>query len=432
MQDTHTRPTGRFNALTALGAMPAAALSFAAWLQVSAVSWLLSARYQLELHEIGLVWAAGPLAAIAAQLLAGRWSDRHWRAGGRRRPFILAGGALAALTLLLLPRLDTLGALLGVGNLLVLAAIAAFTFELALNAALGPARALVADLTQDGAPRTGGFAWMQALAGCLGALAYLAGSWFEIGAVMTAGALAVFAFAVLPLLFVREPQNLSAAPVDEAASHAQPGQLWRICLAHGVAWLGVQAMLVYTIAFAQRYTVPLYDTPESIATQSAHVIALAFGLMNVAGCVATPLLLAPLATRFGRVRTHAACMALMAAACFAIAFKARSPHMLYALMAVAGIGWGAMLSLPLAIFSEQAARSRMAYLMGVFNLSIVVPQLMAVGVGFALGGTSEKKLLFVVCGSCLAVSALLWLRVGERRGARGAGVVTEATATGLN
>ena len=48
-----------------------------------------------------------------------------------------------------------------------------------------------------------------------------------------------------------------------------------------------------------------------------------------------------------------------------------------------GIGWGAMVSLPFAIVSQQVSQSSMGLFMGLFNLSVVLPQLV-VSLGVAL------------------------------------------------
>ncbi|HZV65023.1 MAG TPA: hypothetical protein VFG03_08975, partial [Telluria sp.] len=98
---------------------------------------------------------------------------------------------------------------------------------------------------------------------------------------------------------------------------------------------------------------------------------------------------------------------------FTIAFAARTPVVLYALMAVVGIGWAAIVSLPFAIMSEKVDKSRMGYFMGIFNLSVVLPQLLSTGVGYVLRDAADKSVLFMICGTCLSVSAVLWYFVGE-------------------
>ena len=66
--------------------LPSTALGFALSVQISALSWLLSTKYELAIDEIGLVWAAGPVAGIFGQVIFGVLSDRVWFWGGRRRP----------------------------------------------------------------------------------------------------------------------------------------------------------------------------------------------------------------------------------------------------------------------------------------------------------------------------------------------------------
>ena len=62
----------------------------------------------------------------------------------------------------------------------------------------------------------------------------------------------------------------------------------------------------------------------------------------------------------------------------------------------------------------------MGLFMGLFNLSVVLPQLVAsLGVGEAMGQASDKRLLFIVCTLTLALSAAAWLLVKEDEGGDG-------------
>lgn len=58
-----TRPQ-HGSAFLLLISLPATAMGFALSVQISVLSWILSTRYGLAIEEIGLVWAAGPLAGI--------------------------------------------------------------------------------------------------------------------------------------------------------------------------------------------------------------------------------------------------------------------------------------------------------------------------------------------------------------------------------
>jgi maltose/moltooligosaccharide transporter len=87
---------------------------------------------------------------------------------------------------------------------------------------------------------------------------------------------------------------------------------------------------------------------------------------------------------------------------------------LYMLMAVVGIGWGAVVSLPFAIMSESVERRRMGLFMGVFNLSVVIPQLVvSLGLGIVILHAPDKGVIFLISGASVAISALLWLCVRE-------------------
>ncbi|MDX9757915.1 MAG: MFS transporter, partial [Bacteroidota bacterium] len=135
MLDSQRRLTNGFYALLAL---PSTAMGFALSIQIAALSWILSTQYGLDIHEIGIVWAAGPLAGILGQVLIGVLSDKVWFWGGRRRPFILIGGVLAALMLLALPNIHRISTALGFEGILGVAIAVALTLDLAINISFNP------------------------------------------------------------------------------------------------------------------------------------------------------------------------------------------------------------------------------------------------------------------------------------------------------
>ncbi len=73
----------RSNTFFAILALPATAMGFALSTQIAALSWILTTKYGLAVHDIGLVWAAGPIAGIFGQVIIGAWSDRVWLWRGR-------------------------------------------------------------------------------------------------------------------------------------------------------------------------------------------------------------------------------------------------------------------------------------------------------------------------------------------------------------
>ncbi len=456
--------------------LPATAMGFALSVQISALSWILTTKYGLDIHDVGLVWAAGPIAGILGQVVIGVISDGVWFWGGRRRPFILVGGVLAALMLLALPSIDVISAAMGAEGILGVAIAVALTLDLAINVSFNPTRSVIADVTPEGVARTKGYTWMQTISGTFGVLAYAIGAIWGNVALIYLGAGLVLLFSIIPPFFIEEPKELAGNGGGTAERKASAGEMLRairplwgflayavygmtvrlsgievggywvegLCLAatvalmaealfasdaglskeaagalgfrkvlaaHSFTWVGVQTMFIYMFAFVQ------FRMPGVGDDEMGRVVSISFLVLNAVGALVPVLLLEPITERIGRVRTHWGSLALMAAAYVGILFFGSSPMAIYVLMAVAGIGWGAIVSLPFAIMSQKIDQGRMGMYMGLFNLSVVLPQLVAsLGVGEAVSRTADKGLIFIICAATLAVSALAWTFVKDEAG----------------
>ena len=399
--------------------LPSTAMGFALSVQISALSWLLTTRYHLDIHQVGIVWAAGPLAGIVGQVVIGLISDKVWFWGGRRRPFIVIGGTLAALMLLALPNIGAIDGSLGIGNLLIVATAVALTLDLAINISFNPTRSIIADVTPEGAARTRGYTWMQTISGFFGVLAYVIGAAWGNFVLIYVGVGVVLAFSLIPVFFIEEPRQLAGAAVAAGSStvrKTQWPQLLVLFLAHAFAWVGVQTMFVYIIAFIQQ-KMPLPLDAALAAEQTGRIIPIAFAVLNTVGFLLPAPVLEPLARRIGRVRVHTIAMAIMAVGYFAIVAVGGTPFMLYLFMAVVGIGWGSVVSLPFAIMSEKVASGRMGLFMGLFNLSVVIPQLLvSLVLGSVIQAAADKTIIFVISGTALAASTFVWTFIRDERG----------------
>ena len=139
-----------------------------------------------------------------------------------------------------------------------------------------------------------------------------------------------------------------------------------------------------------------------------------FFSLNLVAAIIPVLALEPLANRFGRVKTHATALVVMAVGYALIVFLGDSPHVLYLLMMVAGIGWASIISLPFAIMSQKIAQNQMGLYMGLFNLSVVLPQLVSsFAVGDIVESVENKTVLLVICSITVALSAVSWYLVSE-------------------
>jgi maltose/moltooligosaccharide transporter len=401
------------NSFYALLSLPATAMGFALCVQISALSWIMSTKYHLNIEEVGFVWASGPIAGILGQVIIGLVSDGAWFWGGRRRPFILIGGILASLMLFALPNVDWIGSTLGTANLLVIGIVVALVLDLSINVSFNPTRSIIADVTPEGTTRIKGYTWMQTISGMFGVIAYLIGAFFGNYTLIYVGVGLVLLFSIIPTFFISEPRNIANAETNSATENAMgktdTGQFLRICFAHAFSWLGVQTMFVYMFAYVKQM-MPQGTNDDNIG----QVISIAFAVLNTVGFVLPVALLEPIAQRIGRVRTHLLSLAVMSAGYFGIVFFAKSSVSLYVLMLIVGIGWAAVVSLPFAIMTEKVDKNRMGLFMGIFNLSVVVPQLMSsLFVGKFIQAAPDKNIIFMIAGVSLAISAGLWFLVKE-------------------
>lgn len=402
------------NTFYAILALPATAMGFALSIQIAVLSWILNSQYGLDIHEIGIVWAAGPLAGIFGQVIVGFISDKVWFWGGRRRPFILIGGTLAAVMIIALPNIGAINEFLGVGSILAVAIVVALTLDLAINISFNPTRSIIADVTPDGVPRTKGYTWMQTISGFWGVMAYAIGAIFGNYFLIYLGALIVLGFSFIPPFFIKESEALTddekeTVVTEKKSKVTQWGELFKLYFAHAFSWIGVQTMFVYIIAFIQQKLNP------STETETGQIIAISFLVLNAVGFILPAFVLEPITERIGRVKTHLVCVAIMSVGYFGIVLIGTSAIILYILMAVCGIGWAAIVSLPFAIMSEKVDESRMGFFMGIFNLSVVIPQLIvSLVLGYYIQEAQDKNLIFIISGTTLAISAILWLLVKEK------------------
>lgn len=409
------------NTFYAILSLPATAMGFALSVQIAALSWILNSKYGFNLEEIGLVWMAGPMAGILGQVIIGVISDNVWFWNGRRRPFIIIGGTIAALMLLALPNIDVINDELGIGSLIGVAITVALSLDLAINISFNPTRSVIADVTSPGDARTKGYTWMQSISGFFGVCAYLIGAFVSNYALIYVGAIVVFLFSIFPLFFIEEPRELSDSSSEESDSLPTETnwlEFGKICLAHSFTWLGVQTMFVYTFAYIKEVIMGHETTLQISAEQNDHigfVTGIAFAVLNTVGFILPALVLEPITKKIGRVRTHMACIAIMALGYGIVVFMGQSSTMLILSMIVIGVGWAAVVSLPFAIMSETVNQAKMGMFMGLFNLSVVLPQLVASSLGGYIDGQADKSVIFVISGVALAISAVLWLLVKEQK-----------------
>lgn len=194
----------------------------------------------------------------------------------------------------------------------------------------------------------------------------------------------------------------------KSAEEASKIGFQKILAAHSFSWIGVQSMFIYFFAFVE------FQIPDLSINDIGSVVNWSFFTLNLVAAVIPVLLLEPIANKIGRVKTHTSALFIMAGGYAAIAFFGVTPWSIYILMLVVGIGWASIISLSFAIMSQKVAQNQMGLYMGLFNLSVVLPQLVS---SFAIGEIVEavdaKNILLIICAVTVAASAVSWTFVKE-------------------
>ena len=203
----------------------------------------------------------------------------------------------------------------------------------------------------------------------------------------------------------------------------------KIMLAHTFTWIAFQSMFVMTGFFIDKQIIPNIDLADVFAnkfaefltgvaqtkdTTTGNIVSLGFLILNAVGAV-FPMVLSSLAKKIGRVKTYTFALAFSAIGYFYIAFLGKFEGNFYFGMFLTGIGWSAVISIVFSIVTERVNQNKMGLFMGIFNLAVVLPQMMSQGVANIISETQNYQLLYILCGIFICLSVVFWLFIKEPR-----------------
>jgi maltose/moltooligosaccharide transporter len=260
-------------------------------------------------------------------------------------------------------------------------------------------------------PRTldrAGIAWLAL--GTLAAIAmYLLHAQWQLY-LIACGALA-YGVAEVLCAAQRAPQLLTQLVGD---LHNMPAMMRRLAPVQLFSWFALFAMWTYTTAAVAQVHFGAKDTASDAWNAGANwtgVLFAAYNGVTIVAAVCIPLL----AQRIGLRMTHVINLVLGGVGLAAFALV-RDPLWLLAAMVGVGFAWGSILSVPYALLSACVPSHKMGAYMGIFNLFIVIPQILAASaLGFVLKhffGNAPIAAL-VIAGASLGLAALFALRIQE-------------------
>ena len=199
-----------------------------------------------------------------------------------------------------------------------------------------------------------------------------------------------------------------------------PIVLRRLALVQFFTWFGLFALWIYAVPAIAAMSGAGSDPSGPAYNRSADWVGILFAFYNGVAAVGA-FLLPGLARRIGRREAHSACLALGAAGLLGFALVPR-PEWLWIPAVGIGLAWASILSAPYAMVSSAVPATRMGVYMGIHNVFLVLPQLVAAAllgwiVDHLLGGRAGWALVLAAGAFALAAGAALTIpdRAGRGR-----------------
>jgi maltose/moltooligosaccharide transporter len=345
-----------------------------------------------EESNLSYLWLAGPITGLLIQPIVGSMSDRTWNRLGRRRPYFLVGAILASIALFFMPN----------SSAVWMAAGLLWILDASINITMEPFRAFVADKLPE-EQRTVGFVMQSFFIGIgqtlANALPYLFTMMGLVGVMASGiplsveysfkiGAVAFLVAVLWTVLTTKEypPDDLEAFERMKrekkgiAAGFAEifhsvwemPTTMKQLAVVQFFTWFALPCMWQFFGLAVARHVFLASNTDSPLFAQGTEWGGLCFAVYNVV-CFLIAFLLPWLAQATSRKGVHIISLVCGGLGLLSVYFV-HNKWMLFLSMAGVGIAWASILSMPYVILSIAIPPSRMGVYMGVFNLFIVIPQ----------------------------------------------------------
>ena len=369
-----------------------------------------------DVDSIPGLWVAAPLTGLLVQPIIGYLSDNTWSTKfGRRKPFFLIGAVLASVTLFFMPH----------SPVLWIAAGLLWVLDSSINISMEPFRALVADKLPE-SQRSNGFVIQTLIIGI--------GTWIasnlpwlvtKLGvtneaapgvippSVVVAFSIGAFVFisSILFTIFTTKeepPVDLEKFKTEKKESRfipdlmvslkEMPSTMKKLGLIQFFSWFAFFTMWslstpaltehvyhspspnVKEFNMADANQKETYDAANLKYQDAANLVGSASGVYGLSS-MAFALLLTfyTMKNKINRKYIHMASL-ILGGLGFIYMFYATPSTLIYSFILI-GFSWGSILSMPYAMLSSSVNPNKMGMMMGLFNMFIVIPQIIA-----ALGG----------------------------------------------
>ncbi|WP_372733024.1 MFS transporter [Novosphingobium sp.] len=192
-----------------------------------------------------------------------------------------------------------------------------------------------------------------------------------------------------------------------------PEVMKRLALVQFFTWSAMFIMWINTTPVVTQYAFGNSDPASAAYNEGASWVNVLFTVYNGVAALAALFLLPVLSRHLGQIKTHAVCL-LAGAAGFLGFFLLRDPQALLLCEVGIGIAWASILAMPYAILASNLPQAKLGIYMGLFNVFIVVPQLLVATVMGSLMNAffpGEPVWTMLFAAAAWIVAAIAMLRV---------------------
>lgn len=240
---------------------------------------------------------------------------------------------------------------------------------------------------------------------------------FEQDLYVLAGLVAGFGFVQLIAGYLRNGDRSSNGFLEVVNDlFSMPKTMQQLAVVQFFSWFGLFAMWIYGTPAVADFHYQAKEASSALYQEAGNWWSLLGAVRNGVAAIAA-LAIIWLASKLDRRFLHSTCLGLGALGFLGMTLI-QTPSVLVVPMMGVGVAWAAIVSVPYAMLSASVPQKKMGIYMGVFNIFIVVPQLLAATLlGFLLRTffNSEPIGAFIIASTSFAFAAIAVLFVKEDR-----------------
>lgn len=404
-------------------------------------------------HQLAFFWILPPLMGMIVQPLIGLLSDKTWLGPvfGRRKFYLLIGAVIAVAVMVLLPNAGNFtfeqSAFLGLNAAMWFGLFSLMFLDTSINIAMQPFKMMVGDTVNEEQKGTA-YAIQSALCNAGSLVGYLFPIFFTwIGIANTAdegvipdsvkwsfyvGAAILIACVLYTFLAVKEmnPEEYAkfhgikeeSDNADDNANENGNGKIIRAFITIGLVQFFCWAAFMYMWTYSNGAIATLcfgwdgLNTAAEAFQDAGNWVGVVFAVQAV-GSLLWAALLPAIEHKIGNKGAYILSLVVGGIGFISVNFV-HDQYVLFASYALVGAAWAAMLALPFTLFTNAIQGSKhMGTLLGLFNCTICLPQIVAAVCGGALLNNicaGAQAGMLVVAGVLLLAGAASVLLIKEK------------------